>query len=142
MNRFSDKQPPPPAAAEKPPLAPLQARSLCRHALWVWTAVGMGIVGGSLLEWRRPLADPPAGSRALRIDLNTADADSLALLPRIGPILARAIVDDRRRRGLFPSPEALLRVPRVGPVTLAGVLPHVQVGAEEEEGQAPGSAAR
>lgn len=74
--------------------------------------------GGARLE-------PMPATRRLRlglpIDLNSASADDLALLPRIGPRLAVRIVEDRGLRGPFASPEALLRVRGVGPTTLEAV---------------------
>jgi competence ComEA-like helix-hairpin-helix protein len=48
------------------------------------------------------------------VTLNTATAGELAQLPAIGPARARAIVEDRRRRGPFRRLEDLMRVPGVG----------------------------
>jgi competence protein ComEA len=59
------------------------------------------------------------------IDLNTADAVALDSLPGIGPSLAAAIVDDRARRGPFPSVEALDRVPGIGPALVERVRSRV-----------------
>lgn len=52
------------------------------------------------------------------IDLNTASADEIARLPRIGMSLAKRIVQDRATRGAFRSLEELDRVPGVGPALL------------------------
>ena len=57
-----------------------------------------------------------------KLDLNTASAADLVRLPRIGPGLARRIVDDRTRNGPFLSVDELTRVPGVG----AGVLRNVR----------------
>jgi competence protein ComEA len=49
------------------------------------------------------------------VNINTADAETLALeLNGVGPVLARAIVEDRGKNGRFESPEALMRVSGVG----------------------------
>ncbi len=49
------------------------------------------------------------------VNINTADAETLAAeLAGIGPALARAIVDDRDRNGLFRRPEDLARVSGIG----------------------------
>jgi competence protein ComEA len=52
------------------------------------------------------------------VTLNTASAQQLARLPAIGPTKARAIVDDRRRRGPFRRLEELTRVQGIGPATV------------------------
>lgn len=71
-----------------------------------------------------PLTDSPAG---LTIDLNTAEARELALLPGVGPVLARRIVADRNQRGRFDSLEELGRVHGIGEKTIAGLRPIAQV---------------
>jgi len=61
---------------------------------------------------------------ALRIDVNTASAATLAVLPRIGPALAKRIVADRQTNGPFRSLEDLERVPGIGPKTLQHLAPY------------------
>ena len=48
------------------------------------------------------------------VDLNTADLASLDSLPGVGPATARAILEERARRGGFRSTRDLLRVPGIG----------------------------
>lgn len=48
------------------------------------------------------------------IDLNAADLGTLDSLPGIGPATARAILEERIRRGGFRSIRDLLRVPGIG----------------------------
>jgi competence protein ComEA len=49
------------------------------------------------------------------VNINTADAEMLAAeLAGVGPALARAIVDDRNRNGLYKRPEDLARVSGIG----------------------------
>jgi len=55
------------------------------------------------------------------IDLDRAGAGEIARLPRIGPGLARRIVDDRTSRGPFGSLEGLSRVAGVGDGLIAAV---------------------
>lgn len=55
----------------------------------------------------------------LRVNINSADYATLCLLPRIGPTLALAIIDERERGGVFRERADLLRVRGVGEVTLA-----------------------
>jgi competence ComEA-like helix-hairpin-helix protein len=52
------------------------------------------------------------------VTLNTASAQQLARLPAIGPMKARAIVEDRRRRGPFRRLEELTRVRGIGQATV------------------------
>jgi competence protein ComEA len=64
-----------------------------------------------------------------RIDPNTATADALQRLPRVGPALAGRIVAWRAARGRFGSLAGLDSVPGVGPSLLAGMAPHVTLAA-------------
>ena len=55
-----------------------------------------------------------------RVDLDTASAQQIERLPRVGPQLARRIVDEREAHGPFGSLEGLKRVSGIGPGTLKG----------------------
>jgi len=57
------------------------------------------------------------------LDLNRASAEELELLPRIGPTLARRIIEEREQRGPFRSVHDLTRVRGIGPRTLEGIAP-------------------
>jgi len=59
-----------------------------------------------------------------RIDLDTAGAEEIQRLPRIGPGLAARIVADREKNGPFGSLEGLDRVSGVGPSLLEAVRPY------------------
>ena len=96
----------------------------------------LAVAGGLLLVARaadRPyaLGLAPAGiaSRAAAaaelIDPNLASSDSLERLPRIGPVLARAIVTARESdAGPFKDLDDLrLRVKGIGPVTAERLAP-------------------
>ena len=74
--------------------------------------------------------DAASGSGAAakdRIDLNTASADELGTLPRVGPVLAQRIVDWRKEHGNFKTVEELDAVDGVGPKMLETLLPLVTV---------------
>ncbi|MEO8294159.1 MAG: ComEA family DNA-binding protein [Gemmatimonadota bacterium] len=60
-----------------------------------------------------------------RIDVNSAGAQELMRLPRVGQALAQRIVADRDRNGAFAGPEDLDRVPGIGPGLLTALGPHL-----------------
>ncbi len=72
---------------------------------------------------------PPAGAAAepTPLDLNTATAAELEGLPFVGPYMAGQIVAFRERHGPFPAVDSLVRVPGVGPATLARVRGRLRV---------------
>jgi competence protein ComEA len=77
----------------------------------------------------RPETRTPSSSalRALRdgarIDVNRARPADLELLPGVGPMLARRIVEQRDAHGPFVAAEDLLRVRGIGPRTLERLRP-------------------
>jgi len=76
-----------------------------------------------------PAAPLPATSVSLTrlIDLNTATAPELELLPGIGPALAQRIIADRDSRGRFRSLNDLDRVSGIGPRTIERLRDKVKV---------------
>ena len=72
-------------------------------------------------------ADPGGPVPAEPIDLNTADLAALDALPGIGPATARAILEERSRRGGFRSTRDLLRVPGIGATRFARLKDRVRV---------------
>lgn len=69
----------------------------------------------------------PAASLARVININTATAAELELLPGIGPALAARIVEYRGRQGRFRSVDELDHVSGIGPRTLEKIRPHATV---------------
>ena len=76
---------------------------------------GAGTGGGA--------ADGPAG----KININTATAEELAELPRVGPVLAGRIVEFREQHGPYGQPSDLDAVPGIGPVMLETLVELVTV---------------
>ncbi len=77
-----------------------------------------------------PGAPLPAGAKltlGAPLDLNQASADDLAELPGVGPQLAKAIVDERTRRGGFKSWDEVDAVPGVGPARLDTLKAAVEI---------------
>ncbi len=69
----------------------------------------------------------PTGTPDL-INVNTASAEQLDALPRIGPVKAEAIIDYRDANGPFATIGDLLNVHGIGPATLEAIRPHVTLG--------------
>jgi len=91
-------------------------------------------VGPALLEAIRPHAAFSGPSRRAPkpqqpgiVTLNTATARDLAQLPAIGLTRARAIVEDRERRGPYRRLEDLIRVPGIGRGTIERLRGRVRV---------------
>jgi competence ComEA-like helix-hairpin-helix protein len=99
-----------------------------RHTTLVLLAfvlVMLGVTGVAAL--RRPVDRDRLAPQAVGflVDVNSADAPTLALLPDIGPALARRIIEERERRGPFQSVGDLLRVSGIGPKKLDAMRPYV-----------------
>ena len=88
--------------------------------------IGVGLLGLCLplLGWgHRPIGTEaqPAG-----ISVNRAGVEELSALPGIGPVLARRIVEDRRRQGRFLTLSDLRRVKGISRKTLGQLRGHVR----------------
>jgi competence protein ComEA len=55
------------------------------------------------------------------VNLNTADEATLETLPRVGPAMAKRILDWRKTNGRFSSIEDLMGVTGVGDKTFEGL---------------------
>jgi competence protein ComEA len=110
-------------------------RPLLRHSdqMVVGTLVAAALVGMAAYwlvrgGYRGGLVDidraEPLVARYL-VDINRAEWPELAQLPRVGPILARRIVDSRLARGPFADHDDLLRVDGIGPRTLDQMKPYL-----------------
>jgi competence protein ComEA len=83
---------------------------------------------------KREEADRRTGSGITsdgRVILNIANAEELTRLPGVGKKRAEAIVELRTRLKRFRRPTDLLRVKGIGKKTLAKMLPHLVVDAED-----------
>jgi competence protein ComEA len=64
------------------------------------------------------------------VNVNTATADQLQLLPRVGPALAKRIVAFRKANGPFKSADELVAVRGIGERSLASLAPYLAVTGE------------
>ncbi len=67
------------------------------------------------------------GQDAATVNINTAGVPELTLLPGIGAVKARAIIEYREANGPFASIEQLLEVSGIGPKTLEALVGLVSV---------------
>ena len=61
------------------------------------------------------------------ININTASEIDFQKLPRIGPKIAKRIIDYRKKLGLFKSTDDLLKVKGIGKKTLEKLIPFICV---------------
>ncbi len=64
------------------------------------------------------------------VNINTAGAEQLQLLPRIGPALAERIIEFREAHGPFGSIDELVAVKGIGESSLARLEPYVTTKGE------------
>ncbi|MEA2109609.1 MAG: helix-hairpin-helix domain-containing protein [Pseudomonadota bacterium] len=64
------------------------------------------------------LAADSASGKASKININTATAEQLTELKRIGPVYAKRIIEYRKAKGPFEKPEDIIKVKGIGPKTL------------------------
>ncbi|MGW6173033.1 helix-hairpin-helix domain-containing protein [Arthrobacter sp. NPDC055138] len=74
-----------------------------------------------------PGAGGGAADVAGKININTATAEELAELPRVGPVLAGRIVEFREQHGPYGQASDLDAVPGIGPVMLEALVELVTV---------------
>jgi competence ComEA-like helix-hairpin-helix protein len=104
-----------------------------------WRVAGAGnqavAAGGSASAPNRLVSEPaPERSSppkpatiAAKININTAAAAELELLPGVGPAIAERIIAEREKGGGFRRVEDLGRVRGIGPKTIEHLRPHVVV---------------
>lgn len=73
---------------------------------------------------------PSLAAEGRRVNINSADAAQLALLPRVGPSVAQRIVAFRKENGQFKAPEDLMLVQGIGEKTFQLIKPYVAVSGE------------
>ncbi|HIQ79260.1 MAG TPA: helix-hairpin-helix domain-containing protein [Candidatus Scatomorpha intestinavium] len=60
-----------------------------------------------------------------KIDINSASAETLTLLPGIGEVRAEAIISYREAHGGFKSVDELLEIDGIGPAILEGLEEYI-----------------
>lgn len=59
------------------------------------------------------------------VNINTAEAAQLQLLPRVGPALAQRIIEFREAHGPFKSIDELVAVKGIGETSLGNLSPYI-----------------
>ncbi len=65
-----------------------------------------------------------------KVNINTATAEQLTLLPRVGTVVAERIVEFRDKNGRFKKAEELLLVSGIGDRTFDLIKPYVSLEGE------------
>lgn len=72
-----------------------------------------------------PVSEDPARPMGLKIDINSADADTLALLPGVGEVLAGRIIGYREENGAFAEISDIMAVEGIGPGTFDKIKDYI-----------------
>ena len=62
-----------------------------------------------------------------KININSASSEELQTLPRIGPQVAKRIIDFREKNGKFKRIEELMKVRGIGEKTFAGLKDRITI---------------
>lgn len=101
-----------------------------------WFLRGKNLTGPLVVETQRkpdtpvihlaePSPSPALAGEGARININTADAETLMTLPGIGEKRAKDIIAEREENGPFRFPEDITRVSGIGEETLAKLIDYI-----------------
>jgi len=91
------------------------------------------LFAAALPAMAEPSAAPKPAAKAVlqgTVNINTADATQLALLPGIGPKAADSIIEYRKSAGDFTSIDDLVKVKGIGPKTMEKLRPYLSLKGE------------
>jgi competence protein ComEA len=71
---------------------------------------------------------PLIGAAYAAVNINTATQAELETLHGIGPAKAKAIIEYRKKKGLFKTPGDLEKVKGIGPATMKRLRSEITVG--------------
>ncbi len=83
----------------------------------------------------------PTKPTSFLLNINTAPAESLMMLPRVGKVISQRIIELRQRLGRFDSVEQLVQVRGIGKKTLELLRLNVTVGDAPSNNAKPDTAA-
>jgi competence protein ComEA len=88
-------------------------------------ALALALVAAGSLAMAAPADDGPPLTGV--VNLNTATAEELQLLPGVGASRAQAVIELRKQRGGFKSVEELKDVKGIGDTALERMRPYVRL---------------
>ncbi len=74
-------------------------------------------------------AAPASSTPVQKVDLNAATEEQLVTLPKVGPALAKRILEYRKQVGQIRTLDELVNVKGIGEKTLEILRPHITVAA-------------
>ncbi|MDW7680134.1 MAG: ComEA family DNA-binding protein [bacterium] len=80
--------------------------------------------GGLLTSAKASKRDVPILEK---VDINNAELEALILLPQIGPVLAKRIIDYRNKNGKFQTVDDIKKVKGIGEKKYNKIKPYIQV---------------
>ena len=89
-----------------------------KHAVTILVALALTVAAAA------------SGAAQGKVNINTADAEALTKLPRVGNVVAKRIVDFRRENGEFSAIEDLMLVQGIGERTFELMEPYVTLEGE------------
>ena len=99
-----------------PPLSRFQVQ------LWLVLIVVCVFVTQLVFNVTHQSESHPPEESTIQIDINSADARELSLLPSVGPILASRIIQDREENGCYQSVQDLKRIHGIGEKKLNAII--------------------
>ena len=89
-----------------------------------------GLLATAVLCASLPALAAEGGGGGRKVNINTAEAAQLALLPRVGPSTAQRILEFRKKNGPFKTVEDLMLVSGIGEKTFQLLKPYVATAGE------------
>ena len=106
---------------QRPPSAPVPGRASRLLAL----AAGLLLLSATSVhaDTTAPAPAAPGG----KLNINSASASQIAMLPRIGEKVATRVLDYRKAHGPFAKPESLMEVKGIGEKLFLTLKPYLAV---------------
>jgi competence protein ComEA len=115
---------------------------MSRHVLAALLAAGFSLAAQPPLLGQEGVQTQKATATAAPLNLNTATAGQLEMLPGIGARTAARIVEHRQKNGPFKKVEDLMNIRGIGEKNFLQLKPLVTVGQPRPEKPAPQDAGR
>ncbi len=91
------------------------------------TATANGEGGKETKQETKQVDSGTEGSAGEKVNINTANLEALITLPRVGPVIAKRIIEFREQHGKFNKPEELMNVKGIGEKTFAKLAPLISL---------------